>query len=97
VSAPGTRKKARFWKSGFYWIANSAQVPIVCGYLDYEKKTAGLGLAFVPTGNVTADMDRIREFYRDIAGKYPDQVTPPLLKEELNDKLKEAASENSPD
>jgi len=82
VSAPGTRRKAKFWKSGFYWIANSAQVPIVCGYLDYRKRVAGMGLSFVPTGNVITDMDRIREFYRDIAGKYPDQVTPPVLKEE---------------
>ena len=93
VSAPGTRKKAQFWKSGFYWIANRAQVPIVCGYLDYQKKVAGMGLSFVPTGNVTADMDRIREFYRDIAGKYPHQVTTPLLKEELQEELRE----NSPD
>ncbi len=91
VSAPGTRKKAQFWKSGFYWIANRAQVPIVCGYLDYQKKIAGMGLSFVPTGNVTADMDRIRDFYRDIAGKYPDQVTTPVLKEELQEELRESS------
>jgi 1-acyl-sn-glycerol-3-phosphate acyltransferase len=92
VSAPGTRRQAQFWKSGFYWIAHKAQVPVVCGYLDYRKKVAGMGLSFVPTGNVTTDMDRIREFYRDIAGRYPDQVTPPLLKEELQDE----SSKNPP-
>ncbi|MDK1025167.1 MAG: lysophospholipid acyltransferase family protein [Gammaproteobacteria bacterium] len=85
VPASGTRKKTPFWKSGFYWIAIKANVPIVCGYLDYRKKIAGLGLSFVPTGDVTADMDRIREFYRDIQGKYPDKVSTPVLKEELQE------------
>jgi len=97
VSAPGSRRKAQFWRSGFYWIAHSAQVPVVCGYLDYQKKVAGLGLAFVPTGNITADMDRIREFYRDIAGKYPDQVSTPLLKEELKEERKKESNGGPPD
>ena len=71
VPVSGTRKKTDYWKSGFYWIAHTAQVPIVCGYLDYHRKAAGLGLSFVPTGDVKADMDRIREFYEGIQGKYP--------------------------
>lgn len=85
IPVSGTRKKTQFWKSGFYWIANKANVPIVCGYLDYKKKIAGLGLSFVPTGDVIADMDRIREFYDGITGKYPDKMSTPLLKEELNE------------
>jgi len=48
-----------------------AQVPIVCGYLDYQRKECGLGLSFVPTGDISADMDRIRDYFKDVRGKYP--------------------------
>ncbi len=72
VPASGTRKKKEYWKSGFYWIAHQAQVPIVCGYLDYSRKVACIGISIIPTGNVKSDMDRIREFYKDVKAKYPE-------------------------
>ena len=76
VLAPsGTRKKRDHWKSGFYWIAHSAQVPILCGYLDYQQKKACLGLSFLPTGDVKKDMDRIRDFYEGIQGKHAELAT----------------------
>jgi 1-acyl-sn-glycerol-3-phosphate acyltransferase len=76
VLAPsGTRKKRDHWKSGFYWIAHSAQVPLLCGYLDYYRKKACLGLSFLPTGNVKKDMDRIRDFYEGIRGKNAELAT----------------------
>ncbi|MGD8369932.1 MAG: lysophospholipid acyltransferase family protein [Syntrophobacterales bacterium] len=76
VLAPsGTRKKRDYWKSGFYWIANSAQVPILCGYLDYYRKKACLGLSFLPTGDVKKDMDRIRDFYEGVQGKQAELAT----------------------
>jgi 1-acyl-sn-glycerol-3-phosphate acyltransferase len=71
IAPSGTRKRGEYWKSGFYWIAHKAQVPILCGYLDYGHRKAFLGLCFVPTGNVKEDMDRIRNFYKDIQGKNP--------------------------
>jgi 1-acyl-sn-glycerol-3-phosphate acyltransferase len=82
VPPEGTRSKRDQWKSGFYWIAYTAQVPIICGYLDYEKKRAGLGFHFVPTGDVRADMDRIRAFYADKRGKFPELESVIGLKEE---------------
>jgi 1-acyl-sn-glycerol-3-phosphate acyltransferase len=75
IAPSGTRKQAEYWKSGFYWIAMSAQVPILCGYLDYRRKRAGVGLSFVPTGDVGADMDRIRTFYQEFQGKKPELAT----------------------
>ncbi len=81
VPPSGTRGYTDYWKSGFYRIAQAAQIPMVCGYLDYEKKEAGLGPAFLPT-EVGADMDRLREFYKDIVGKYPDQKSRIRLREE---------------
>lgn len=83
VPPSGTRSRAERWKSGFYWIAHTAQVPIVCGYLDFATRRASLGLTFVPTGDVRADMERVRAFYEGVRGKFPAQETPILLKEEL--------------
>lgn len=82
VPPSGTRSKRDHWKSGFYWIAHTAQVPIVCGYLDYSKRRAGLGNVFVPTGDVVSDMERIRAFYADKRGKFPDNESTILLREE---------------
>jgi 1-acyl-sn-glycerol-3-phosphate acyltransferase len=75
ITPSGTRKKREYWKSGFYWIAYSAQVPILCGYLDYGQKKACLGLSFIPSGEIKKDMDRIRKFYKNIQGKNPELTT----------------------
>lgn len=82
VPPSGTRKKKDYWKSGFYWIAYNAQIPILCGYLDYPRKEAGLGLSFIPTGNLKKDMDRIREYYKGKRGKYPDMESTIRLRDE---------------
>ncbi len=69
VPPEGTRSKTRYWKTGFYHIAVAAQVPIVMAYMDYERKISGLGPMFVPTGNLEADMLRIKAFYAPFKGK----------------------------
>ena len=73
VPPEGTRGKTRFWKTGFYYIAFGAQVPIVMAYMDYEKKISGLGPVFLPTGDVDADMAAIKSFYAPFKGKNADQ------------------------
>jgi 1-acyl-sn-glycerol-3-phosphate acyltransferase len=42
LSPEGTRNKTSHWRTGFYYIALKADVPIVMAYNDYEKKSAGL-------------------------------------------------------
>ena len=81
IPPSGTRRKTEYWKSGFYQIARAAQIPLVCGYLDYKKKEAGLGLSFLPN-NLSSDMNRIREFYEPIVGKYPESKSRIRLREE---------------
>ncbi len=85
VPPSGTRNKREHWKSGFYWIAHTAEVPVVCGYLDYQQRKANLGYILRPTGDVKADMEGVREFYAPVVGKFPVHQTPALLKEELKD------------
>ncbi|NQU27740.1 MAG: lysophospholipid acyltransferase family protein [Candidatus Marinimicrobia bacterium] len=82
ISPSATRKKIEYWKSGFYWIALKAKIQLVCGFLDFEQKTAGMGLAFIPTGDIKSDMDRIRIFYAGIQGKFPEKTSLIRLKNE---------------
>jgi len=73
IPPEGTRSQSRQWKTGFYYIALEAQVPIVLGFLDFGSKTAGLGPAFFPTGDFDADMVSIKKFYSPIKGKNASQ------------------------
>jgi 1-acyl-sn-glycerol-3-phosphate acyltransferase len=82
VPPEGTRKQVAYWKSGFYQIARAAQVPVGMGFLDFKRKVAGLGPLLHTTGDVRADMDQIRAFYRDIRGKRPALESTPRLREE---------------
>jgi len=73
VPPEGTRSKTRYWKTGFYYIAVGAQVPIVMAYMDYERKVSGLGPMFMPTGDIEADMLAIKAFYAPFKGKNASQ------------------------
>lgn len=73
VPPEGTRGKTRHWKTGFYFIAQHAQVPIVMAFVDYGRKVGGLGPVFQPTGDVERDMAVIKAFYAPIQGKNPSQ------------------------
>ncbi len=63
IAPEGTRKATDHWKSGFYYIASQAGVPIAFGFADYTAKVCGLGGYIYPSGNVEADMAEIRAFY----------------------------------
>jgi 1-acyl-sn-glycerol-3-phosphate acyltransferase len=75
VPPEGTRGKSMRWKTGFYHIAKGAQVPLVCGFLDYAKKEGGIGLTFIPSGDIESDMRQVRDFYAGIQGKYPEKTS----------------------
>jgi 1-acyl-sn-glycerol-3-phosphate acyltransferase len=72
----GTRSLAPHWKSGFYHVAATARVPIALGYLDYARREGGIGAPIQPSGDLHADMDRIRAFYAGKAGCHPELQGP---------------------
>ncbi len=82
VPPSGTRSRATHWKSGFLHIAHTANVPIVCSFLDYRRKVGGIGPTIAASGVATADMALLREFYGGVTGKYPELATPVRLVEE---------------
>lgn len=73
IPPEGTRAKVSHWKSGFYYIAQGAQVPIALGFLDFKRKVAGINRMFEASGNIEADMAKIQALYADISGKNPRQ------------------------
>ncbi|MDR1980937.1 MAG: 1-acyl-sn-glycerol-3-phosphate acyltransferase [Tannerellaceae bacterium] len=72
ITPEGTRKKTAEWKKGVYYIAVKANVPILIAYLDYKKREVGVKTLFYPTGDVDADIYRIRTFYRGVTACHPE-------------------------
>ncbi|KRA23588.1 acyl-phosphate glycerol 3-phosphate acyltransferase [Microbacterium sp. Root61] len=82
VTPEGTRSSGKYWKSGFYRIAREAGLPLTLGYVDRTTMTTGLGPTIDLTGDVSADMDRVRAFYADKSGMRPEYRTEARLREE---------------
>lgn len=84
VPPEGTRGRTEHWRSGFYHIALGARVPVVPAYLDFARRRVGMGPAMEMTGDVRADMDRIRAFYASLDPRAynPENVGPIRLREE---------------
>lgn len=74
VAPEGTRGKAQKWRTGFYQIAIAAKVPIVVGFMDYGKKTGGLGHMIWPTGDFRADMAKVFDVYKNCTARYPERT-----------------------
>ncbi|MGA3208464.1 MAG: lysophospholipid acyltransferase family protein [Syntrophales bacterium] len=79
VAPEGTRKRVNHWKTGFYYIAMGANVPLVMGFIDYVRREGGFGPMLMPTGDIEADMEKIRAFYQNITAKMPDKSTPATI------------------
>ena len=75
ITPEGTRQRVTEWKKGFYYIALKAGVPIVLVGLDYKQKAAIFLDIFYPTGDMEADMVKIKSYYAGITGKYPEKFT----------------------
>ncbi len=58
------------WKSGFWHIADQAGVPIIPGYFNYADRTIGIGPSLVTSGDMEADIARLRAFYAPFKGKH---------------------------
>lgn len=101
IPAEGTRSYVPHWKSGFYHIAMGASVPVVCGFLDYERRRGGFGPELTLSGHPSDDMEPIRDFYSGVKARYPDLAGEIRLKEEqssgqqLEPRLGDAANRKS--
>lgn len=76
LAPEGTRSRTEGWRTGFYYIAHGAGVPIALGFVDYPNKRCGIGPSVEPTGDLEGDMGRMREFYADKSGKRREREGP---------------------
>jgi len=69
----GTRSKVRRWKTGFYYMATQASVPILLITFDYGHKIMKIGPAITPTGDIETDLPHIQSYFKNIKAKNPGQ------------------------
>lgn len=72
IAPEGTRKKVTTWKTGFYYIAQAANVPLVPVAFDYATKTVTAHPAFYLTGDIVADTAELKKIYQGVVGKKPE-------------------------
>ncbi|TXD49320.1 1-acyl-sn-glycerol-3-phosphate acyltransferase [Polaribacter sp. IC073] len=72
LSPEGTRKKVEKWKTGFYYIAKGANVPIVMATLDFENKKVKISEPYYTTDDMEEDFKIFKLFYNNIKGKNPE-------------------------
>jgi 1-acyl-sn-glycerol-3-phosphate acyltransferase len=73
ISPEGTRKKVNQLKTGFYYIALKAKVPIIPIAFDFGKKTVKIGQPFIQTGNTDADLVVLKSHFIGVKGKFPEK------------------------
>lgn len=85
IPPEGTRGTVKQWRTGFYYIALKAKVPLIIGLMDYSKKTGGLGPSFMPSGNYKADMQKLSDFYHSVTPKYPEKAMRDIVSTEIGE------------
>lgn len=71
IAPEGTRKKVNKLKTGFWYIAKAADIPIVPVGFDYPGKEVIIGDPLYPT-EIEKDMATLMSFYKQIKGKNPE-------------------------
>lgn len=75
IAPEGTRSYVEKWKTGFYYIAKAAKVPILMAFIDYKRREIGVHPeAYYPTDNVDQDLKNIMAVYEDKTACYPENT-----------------------
>lgn len=72
IAPEGTRKKVEKLKTGFYYIALGAKVPIVRCKFDWGTKTIGFSEPFYVSGDYDKDLDQLLSYYKGVRGYHPE-------------------------
>lgn len=72
IAPEGTRKKVTEWRTGFYYIALKAEVPIIPIAFDYSRRQVILSEPFYPTGIIEADLEILKSHFEGVVGKIPE-------------------------
>jgi 1-acyl-sn-glycerol-3-phosphate acyltransferase len=72
MSPEGTRKKVAKWKTGFYYIAKGANVPIVMVAFGFKDKTIKISEPYYLTDDMEADFKFFYQKLEGVVGKIPE-------------------------
>jgi len=84
MSPEGTRRQVDKWKSGFYYIALAAKVPIVVVALDYGKKEVKICMTLEPSGDFNTDFAKIMSCFEGVVAKHPQKFKLLSVENSLN-------------
>ena len=83
LSPEGTRQYTESWKTGFYYLALGAGVPILPVAMDYNTKEIRFMSLVYPSGDIDADLPKIYEQYEGVIPRHPERLSQPL--QDVND------------
>ena len=72
LAPEGTRRRVARWKTGFYWIAVNAGVPIVTVAFDFPRRRAVIWPPFAPTGDLEVDLAVLKSRFRAAMARHPE-------------------------
>jgi 1-acyl-sn-glycerol-3-phosphate acyltransferase len=72
VAPEGTRKYVSELKTGFYYIALKANVPIIPVAFDFGKKEVLFGQPLQPSGDLATDLQLLNQHFVGVKGKIPE-------------------------
>ena len=66
IAPEGTRKRVEKWKTGFYYIALKAKLPILMVSFDYIRKEVKINDKFYPSGDIDKDFIELEKKVNDV-------------------------------
>lgn len=72
IAPEGTRKKVDHLKTGFYYIALEAQIPLFLTSFDYSKKKVHISDPVWPDASNPDQFKEIEDYFRGIQGRVPE-------------------------
>lgn len=75
ITPEGTRSRVTRWRTGFLHIASAAKVPILLGVIDAPSRRIMIRHEFHPSGDATADMRSLKDYYSPFKGIRPDKFS----------------------
>ena len=69
IAPEGTRKRVEKWKTGFYYIALKAKLPILMVSFDYIRKEVKINNKFYPSGDIDKDFIELKKKVNDVIAR----------------------------
>lgn len=70
IAPEGTRKKVEKWRTGFYYMAFKAKVPVIPVVFDWAQKEMTFTPPFYPSGDLKEDLPKIKAVFKGAKGKH---------------------------